>query len=345
MNPANHFRFTFAILSAAALSGPVYAQSPMIYRGMCDASASAALGKDHFVVADDEANVLMVYRRGQAGPVSKGVDLSSFLGTAADKESDLEGAATIGNRTYWISSHGTNSSGKVQDRRKRFFATEVVEGAEPTAKTIGKPYSELLDDLLKDTRFDKYDFKNAATKPPKTPDALNIEGLAATGDNKLLIGFRNPLSKEKRALIIPIENPDKVIGDPVPGVEKIHAMFGKPIELFLENRGIRSIENDGQGGYLIVAGAVDKESTSLLYRWSGKPTDELEPTKELKLLKNVDLTGLNPEAMHLVPGTGEVEILSDDGTVETAGVKCKDQSDASKKSFRGIIVKPADLKP
>ena len=50
MNPANHFRFTFAILSAAALSGPAYAQSPMTYRGICDASASVALGKDHFVV-------------------------------------------------------------------------------------------------------------------------------------------------------------------------------------------------------------------------------------------------------------------------------------------------------
>jgi hypothetical protein len=306
---------------------------------MCDASASAALGKDHFVVADDEANILMIYRRGQADPISKGVELSGFLGTAADKESDLEGAAAIENRIYWISSHGTNSSGKVQDRRKRFFATEIVEGAEPTVKTIGKPYSELLDDLLKDTRFDKYDFKNAATRPPKTPDALNIEGLAATDDKKLLIGFRNPLSKEKKALIIPIENPDKVIADPVQGAAKIHAIFGEPIELFLENRGIRSIENDGQGGYLIVAGAIDKESESSLYRWSGKRDDK--PV----LLPAVKFAGLNPEAMHLVPGTGEVEILSDDGTVKTAGVECKDQGDGSKKSFRGITVKPSDLKP
>jgi hypothetical protein len=347
MQFADVFRSVATVLFAAALSGPVYAQSLTVYRGMCNASASIALGKDHFVVADDDVNVLKIYRRGQADPISEGVGLSDFLGTAAKKQSDLEGAARIGNRIYWISSHGTNSSGEVQERRRRFFATDVVEGAEPAVKTAGKPYSKLLDDLLKDTRFDKYDFKNGAKKAPKTPNAFNIEGLAATDDGKLFIGFRNPLSKERKALIIPLENPADLIGDPpLPSADqKVVAKFGEPIELFLQERGIRSIENDGHGGYLIVAGAIDEENTSLLYRWSGKQTGEVEPNKELTLLKKVDFAAFNPEAMHLIPGTGEVEILSDDGTVETAGVKCKDQDDVSKKLFRGMVVKPADLTP
>jgi hypothetical protein len=33
---------------------------------MCDASAAVALDADHFVVADDENNVLRIYRRGRA---------------------------------------------------------------------------------------------------------------------------------------------------------------------------------------------------------------------------------------------------------------------------------------
>jgi hypothetical protein len=344
MRPANSFRSIVAVLFGAALSAPVHAQSPTVYRGMCDASASVPLGKDHFVVADDEANVLMVYRRGQADRSSE-VPLLKFLGTAAGKESDLEGAATIGKRTYWISSHGTNKDGEVQDRRKRFFATEMVNGAEPTVQPVDKPYSKLLEDLSKDSRFKKYDLANAAKKPPKSEGALNIEGLAATDDGRLLIGFRNPLSKEdpvtkeRQALVIPLLEPEKLTA----GSAGVVAQFGEPIELFLENRGIRSIENDGQGGYLIVAGAIDEENTSLLFRWSGKkPVGKIDqPTPVSK----VDFTGLNPEAMHLIPGTNDVEILSDDGNVKTAGVKCKDLKDASKKSFRGIILKPADLKP
>jgi hypothetical protein len=344
MNPANNFRFTFAILSAAALSGPVYAQSPMTYRGICDASASVALGKDHFVVADDELNILRVYRRGQPDPLPKGVELFKFLGTAAEDESDIEGAATIGKRTYWISSHGTNKKGKVQERRKRLFATEAVAGSEPTVQPVDKPYSKLLEDLAKDSRFNKYDLANAAKKPPKSEGALNIEGLAATDDGRLLIGFRNPLSKEdpvskeRTALLIPLREPEKLTA----GSASV-AQFGDPIDLFLENRGIRSIENDGHGGYLIVAGAIDKETTSLLFRWSGKkPTGK---TDQPARVSKVDFTGLNPEAMHLVPGTNDVEILSDDGALKTAGVECKDLKDASKKSFRAIIVKTADLKP
>jgi hypothetical protein len=220
-----------------------------------------------------------------------------------------------------------------------------VEGAEPTVKTIGQPYSKLLDDLSKDSRFNKYDLTNAAKIPPKSEGGLNIEGLAAADDGRLLIGFRNPLSKEdpvskeRTALVIPLREPEKLIA----GSAGVVAQFDEPIDLFLENRGIRSIENDGQGGYLIVAGAIDKENTSLLFHWSGKrPVGKInQPTRVSK----VNFTGLNPEAMHLIPGSGEVEILSDDGTVKAEGVECKDQSDATKKLFRGIVVKPADLKP
>jgi serine/threonine protein phosphatase PrpC len=92
---------------------------------MCDASAAVALDADHFVVANDERNTLRIYKRGQPDPVNS-VELSTFLGTNEKKESDLEGAARIGTRVYWISSHGRNKDGELQERRRRFFATEIT---------------------------------------------------------------------------------------------------------------------------------------------------------------------------------------------------------------------------
>ena len=134
-------------------SSSAFAQDTFNHQGLCDASAAVALDAAHFVVADDERNTLVVYRRGQASAVEK-LDVSSFLGTKPDKESDLEGAAAIGQRTYWVSSHGRNSEGKRQDRRLRFFATEVISRAAPPKQppfklvTVGQAYSGLLDDLL-----------------------------------------------------------------------------------------------------------------------------------------------------------------------------------------------------
>jgi len=51
----------FAVVCAAE-----YPADVQLRIGMCDASAAVALGNDRFIVADDEDNVLRVYRRGQA---------------------------------------------------------------------------------------------------------------------------------------------------------------------------------------------------------------------------------------------------------------------------------------
>src|SRR5262249_47165299 len=146
-----------------------------------------------FVVASDEINTLYVYRRGHADPVTV-VELHKFLDTKKDKESDLEGAARIGNRVYWISSHGTNSDGEQQDRRRRLFATDITsEAGGPSVKPVGSPYAALVADLISAPQLAAYDFATASTIPPKEPGGLNIEGLAATPDGRLLIGFRNPV--------------------------------------------------------------------------------------------------------------------------------------------------------
>src|SRR5205823_3592182 len=141
-------------------------------------------------------------------------------------ESDLEGAAKIGNRAFWISSHGRNKDGKFRPNRDRFFATDIkLVNGEVTLAPVGRPYKTWLDDLIGDPRFAAFHFAGAATHAPKASGGLNIEGLSATSEGHLLIGFRNPIPKGK-ALLIPLVNPNDVIAGKRP-------VFGSAIQLDL----------------------------------------------------------------------------------------------------------------
>jgi Protein of unknown function (DUF3616) len=311
-----------AVFLATGLSALANAQQVSTYGGSCDASAAVALGADHFVVGNDERNTLHIYRRGQAQAVGS-LELSTFLGTRADEESDIEGAAAVGTRIYWITSHGRNSRGKAQQARHRFFATEVaVAGATPSLEPVGKPYVALLRDMESSEALKPYGLAAAARLAAEAEGGLNIEGLAATPDGGLLIGFRNPIPKG-RALMVPLQNP----GDVVKGAR---ARFGAPIELDLGARGIRSIERVGSG-YLIVAGPPADSGSFALYRWSGQAGKAATP------VAGVDLKGLRPEALFAIPQSDRVQLLSDDGGVMVDGVACKKLPEG-RQAFRGLIV-------
>src|SRR6516225_6921554 len=88
----------FTTLAAAALAQPI-----TTYRGICNASAGVDLGDGHFVVADDEVNSLAIYQYGVPRHVGW-IELRSYLKMAdGDKRnSDLEGAARVGDLIYWI---------------------------------------------------------------------------------------------------------------------------------------------------------------------------------------------------------------------------------------------------
>ena len=96
------------------------------YPGMCDTSAAVAVAPTLFVVANDEDNVLRVYQRNKSDNPVTTFDLTSFLKPDPEHpEADIEGATRIGERIYWITSHGTNKEGKPRPSRRRLFATEV----------------------------------------------------------------------------------------------------------------------------------------------------------------------------------------------------------------------------
>lgn len=304
-----------ALVYPAADAAPAFT-----YQGLCDASAAASLGGGYFIVADDESNDLRIYKRGRAAPLTPPVPLSAFLHIKETQESDIEGAAAIGDRIFWITSHGANSEGKVRPARRKFFATDIVHGAIPSVSPTGQAYDNLLDDMLHEPSLQGYGLAAGAGLPPKSPNAVNIEGLAANGNGGLLIGFRNPVPLGK-ALILPLDNPDELI-------DGKRARFGKPIALALDGLGIRSIDRVGQG-YYIVAGPIDK-GPGALYQWSGRAAD---PARRLA----ANVTELNPEALFQV-GDNTLQVLSDDGTFKVNGRDCKDIEDKTRQSFRSIDI-------
>lgn len=316
------------LLLASVLSQATPVPRTVAYPGPCDASAAVAISSTLFLVANDEDNVLRAYRHDRPVPPVYSLDVSGFLETnPAKPEVDLEGAARVGNRIYWIGSHSTNRKGKASPSRRRLFATDVqIVNDQVTLTTAGLPYKDLVQAFEDTPALRHLHLAKAAGIAPERPGGLNIEGLSATPTVALLIAFRNPIL-EGKALLIPLENPAEVIrGEP--------ASLGAPIALELGGRGVRSIEYvAGRKEYLIVAGPAADGGTFGLYRWSGNPLDPPRP------VPGIDYTGLWPEAL-TQEGKGPVWIFSDDGGRRIDdGKDCKD-SPAARQRFRGLSVEP-----
>lgn len=316
-------RAFFLILCSLALGARgeevLHLLQPASYSGMRNASAAVSVNPNLFLVANDEDNSLRLYRRDAPGDPVKRFALDSFLELSAKSpEADLEAAARIGDRIFWIGSHGRNKDGKERPNRSRFFATDLkVTGGEVAVTPVGKPCKTLLQDLLNDPRLAEFNLAAAAALAPKSAGALNIEGLAATPEGHLLIGFRSPIPGGK-ALLIPLLNPDEVLASrPV--------RFGPAIRLDLGGRGIRDIVRQGKS-YLIIAGPFDSSSDFQLYRWAGGGAVP-EPVRVKHLQE------YNPEAIVIYPPPGgpEIQILSDDGNLAAA---------PARQTFRSVWLTP-----
>jgi hypothetical protein len=293
---------------------------------MCDASAAVSLAPDMFVVANDEDNVLRVYRRGEPN-AAQTFPLDSFLKPDPEEpETDLEGAARIGDQIYWITSHGQNKKGKDRSSRHRLFATTVaIQDGKVSLTSSGIPYIDLRGDLIKAPQLAKYKLADAAKLAPEEPNGFNIEGLAATPDGRLLVGFRNPIPAGK-ALVVPINNPKDVVNGK-------KAEIGMPIELALEARGIRSMEYSAEHSrYFLAAGPFNDVGSFALYTWSGQPKEDPE------IVKGVDFGELSPEAIFFDSGNKtSLHTLSDDGDRKIEKKDCK-KIDNKDQRFRAMTV-------
>jgi hypothetical protein len=297
---------------------------PMEYSGMRDASAAVAVSSNLFIVADDEKNTLRLYSAEHAGPPLKEFDFDAFLEVSSKSpEADLEGAALLGKRAFWIGSHGRNKNGKERSNRCRLFATDIaIDNGEVSLTPVGKPCKRLLDDLAHDSRFVDFQFAEAATRAPKEPGAINIEGLSATPEGHLLIGFRNPVPGGK-ARLIPLLNPNEVIEGKPP-------QFDLAIQLDLDGLGIRDMAYF-DGAYFIIAGPWHSGGKFEFYRWAG---GSAAPQK----LSVKHLGDYSPEAIIIYPQNGfhEIQILSDDGNRAVNGIPGKELGDSRPNTFRGF---------
>jgi len=332
---------------AQAAESPV---SLVTHSGLCNASAGLRFGEGMFVVADNEnaaPTLLHLYKAGQSGPeLAVGRIAKEAVAQVDDGslEMDLEGAARLGPLVYWIGSHsageGPGAAGAPRPNRQRLFATRLGlesgdkgKGVAVTVEPVGRPYQTLLADLEADPRYAPFGLDQAAKRPGKAKDGLNIEGLAATPNGQLLIGFRNPLPQGK-ALVAPLTNPGAVLAGEA-------ARFGEPVLLELGGLGIRSLEMVN-GSLLIVAGpsgpGKPKDGPavpSALYRWNG----QFESAPELLRLFGSELgkSLFNPEAL-FVEGDSLV-LLSDDGKLAIDGKRCENLP-RPKQRFRELRITP-----
>ncbi|HSU54668.1 MAG TPA: DUF3616 domain-containing protein [Candidatus Dormibacteraeota bacterium] len=297
--------------------------------GMADASAGIAVGTNLFLAADDESNLIALYRREGGEKPVKEFDFSAFLELEGKHpETDTEACARIGDRVYWMGSHGRNKDGKPRPNRCRLFATDLsITNGDISLSPSGKPCKRLLDDLAADERYAQFKLRKAAELAPKAEEGLNIEGLAATPEGHLLVGFRNPVPNGK-ALLAPVLNPAEVI-------EGTAAKFAGPVLLDLQGNGIRDIVFYA-GSYLIIAGSWHSGGHYEIYRWQGGESRP-EPMK----VKHLD--DYNPEGLVIYPDKGltEFQVLSDDGRLDVEGVPGKEVTGMSRKSFRSFWVVPA----
>jgi uncharacterized protein DUF3616 len=322
------------LLGAACVPAAAQDQLSIVeYSGMCDASAAIALEKGVFLVASDEDNVLRFYRRGEP-KVVQSIPLDADLKVDPEEpEVDIEGAARVGDTIYWTASHSQSKKGKLRTSRHRLFATMVTKVHGKFKITLArKPYVRLREDLINAPQLEKFGLAAAAQLAPEADGGFNIEGLAATPDGRLLLGFRNPLTKDGKALVVPIQNPRAALAERKSRKKgkSPQIKLGEPAELFLGGRGIRSIEwSETRKHYLVVAGPTGDDGTFALYSWSGEPKDHAIEIPEVKF------GPLNPEAMFFEPGEAtEVQVISDDGGREIDKKDCKD-APLAKRRFRG----------
>jgi hypothetical protein len=221
--------FLFLLLCVAPLtaSGATLGE-PIVFTGTCDASAALALGKDLFAVANDEDDILRFYKLSQPGKPVQKFDLRTVFPSAQKKsESDIEGAARVGDRCFFITSHGRDASGRPAPNRHRFFALEMtIHNDRVSVRRMGNVYTNLVETLAAQPQYAQFKLADAARLAPKATGGLNIEALTDTPEGHLLIGFRSPIPG-KRALIAPLLNPEPVLSGRAPE-------FGPPILLDLE---------------------------------------------------------------------------------------------------------------
>ena len=320
---------SFGVCVALALLGCDAAAA--VHTLAANSSTAVALDDELMVVGDDEDQILRVYFRNKDGPPIYQKDFTPNLGltdvspAGLVREVDIEASTRIGNRIYWLGSHGNcggcDPPGELRPNRRRLFATDIVgTGTNVTLRYVGR-YDNLRRDLVAWDNTNghglgrsnlQFAISVAEGIPPETAarDGFNIEGLTVGPTGTVAyIGFRSPLSPNSgrtNALLIPLLNmPQLVLANPSAGP----ARFGRPIELFLDRRGVRSVER-ASNGFVVVAGTTTNSGTFRIYTWNGS-------TNQAPLERQSAFSVVQPEGLIVsgpIAASSEVQLISEGST-------------------------------
>lgn len=178
-------------------------------------------------------------------------------------------------------------------------------------------------DLIAAPQLGKYDLTVAATIAPEDPGGFNIEGLAATPDDRLLLGFRNPITEKGKALVVPIGNPKEVILGKKPRSE-CRSKLCSTVKVSEVSNSTRSV-------------TCFYRRWDLRRRWVLCTLHLVGTTrKDPGIVKGVDLGTLSVEAIYFAPGDNmQLHIICDDGGRKINGKDCK-KVDPKAQSFRAM---------
>jgi len=362
---------SYRVEFAASQGSPLAAQTRW-HTGASDASTALALDADWMLVADDEGQLLRLYRRDLSGLHQDGFDFTAALeltdvSGGVPREVDIEASTRLGDRLFWSGSHGNQATGAHNPRpnRRRLFATDLTPGEIPSLAYAGR-YDFLAEDLLAWDEGNGHGLGAgalgllASSQPgvsPESPAGFNIEGLAMAPDgSSAYVAFRAPLlplAARTEALIVPVLAFDALVTGAAPASRPAgSATFGAPILLNLGGRGIRSIEANASGDYVILAGPVQGAAGALvdfrMYRWSGVAED---PPVPMPTTLTVSGLGGSPEGLVEVPdplqSDVEVQIIVDNGDTVFYGdgVAAKDLAERRHAKFRSqrVLIRSEDV--
>lgn len=326
--------FCTALIAGMASAAEIQFGKPVTLTGICDASA-AIFDAGRVLVLNDEDQQqtdLRLYDPTAGGGPARIVRLSpeSLALDAAEPEIDLEAAAIVGGRLYMTGSHSRSKKAKVRVSRQRLFAIRWPIRANDV-HIEGKPYVTLLSDLqgflktaqpaaLRGVILDK-------DTPPEN-GGVSIEGLAATPEGDLLIGFRSPVIGGK-AFVITLKSPERLL-------KGERARFAEPALLDLGRDGVRDLVWDAAArSYLILSGPVGSGSEFGIYRWDGNP-DHPPTLRKRATVRSLGIKeGVAPEALAINSGDRTVWMFFDEGDRPVNGKDCKE---SNQKSFRGVTI-------
>jgi hypothetical protein len=238
----------------AAVVRIVFAAIPLQVRTFADgqfeaSGATRVPGGDGFLFIDDGRPRQVFCAQVRADGQADAVEAVQLGGAVIDPEG-------ITNDGAWVYVVGSQSRGGNKGADLLRFRFDPRTRRASNLEALGG-----LPELL-------HGIPEIASAGGKKRAAVNIEGLAwDAGRKTLLLGLRSPLAGAD-ALVVPLT----IQGDALaPG----SAAVGPARRVLLGGRGIRSIEQAPEGGFLIVAGGAYDAGRFSLFSWDGQTAPRL----------------------------------------------------------------------